>query len=82
MDQSRCKYWIRSKRSLTKVTQRSPHFQMHRLSRVTRRSEALRGGERDTGGVVISTVAMLVRHMIDSSTETLSRSCGAVGCSF
>ena len=33
MEQSRCKYWIRSTHSLTKVTQRSPHFQMRRLSR-------------------------------------------------
>jgi hypothetical protein len=59
MEQSRCKYWIRSTSSLTKVTQPLLHFQMHRLSRVTRHSEALRGGARGTGGVVISTVVML-----------------------
>jgi hypothetical protein len=82
MEQSRCRYWIRSTGSLTKVTQPSLNFQMHRLSRVTRHSEALRGGARGTGGVVISTVAMLVRHMMDSSTEILSRSSGGVGCSF
>jgi hypothetical protein len=32
MEQSRCKYWIRSSRSLTNVTQPSAGFQMHRLS--------------------------------------------------